>query len=109
MSSGKPVVHALAVHKRLEYFYTFQFIRRHSQHIAVNDNEVGKFPGIQASLAVLPLPILESCWGVHPQNHGLFLAEALPAVRLCAFKIQTVSRLEPVVLDLLNPHFQFSL
>ena len=42
-------------------------------------------------LGAFPLRVSESCRRVHPQEQGLLFAEALPAVCLCAFKIQAVS------------------
>ena len=52
-SDGEPLVHALAAHKRLKYFYIFEFIRGHGEHIAVDHNKVGQFSGFEGSLAVL--------------------------------------------------------
>ena len=43
----------LAAHKRLKYFYIFEFIRGHGEHIAVEHNKVGEFSGFEGSLAVL--------------------------------------------------------
>src|SRR5208337_1960064 len=65
--------------------------------------------GVMGLLNALALRVLESCRGIHPQEQGLLFAEALPAVRLCAFKVQAVSRFDHVALNLIHPHFELAL
>src|SRR5208282_3337643 len=51
---------------------------------------------------------LESWWRVHPQHPGLAAPGILPAMRRCTLEVETVARLEMVLLPF-ERNLQFSL
>ncbi len=47
-----PLEHAVPAQESLQYSYISEFVRRHVEHVAVDDDEVGKFPWLKRTYAV---------------------------------------------------------